>query len=557
MNYPSRLVFGIALLVALSVIFVERLPAAPTPRAILPTMTPVDAERVQADAEAAERAGKWDRALDHYFKLYSNGHNTTELRDRIRYCLRNASQIHRHRDPAFQQFILSLSPSDSLNLYVEAITKMHTLYTDRQKASVDRLFLNGLQELDRAIMDPAFRLAHMPEVNELKLTKFRELIREGWQQKLPNTPREARLAAREVLAAAQSQLGMKNGSALVLEFLCGACAGLDEYSSYQTATGAGEMIGHPVLELAAFGMLVTLENGLVVDGMIPGSWAARHTTLKKGDRIVTLNGKDMTKATGLAFAAAVKVPLTPTGHEIEVPTTLIAQATTQKIRLPLPVPSVYATEMIGTREGIGYVRVSMFKESTAREMDDAVEALKLRGLRGLVIDLRGNAGGSFQAAVDLSKRFLASGVIVTTHGQIQEFANGIYPADAMTVYDMPVVLLVDTRTMSAAEVFAAALKDNDRATLIGMTTFGKGLIQCPVRLRALDGDDARSNKSGHLLLSVGSAFGPRGNALNGTGIAPHVIEPDAARHVELAISKLTDLLGPAAMTMTLPTDMMH
>ena len=96
--------------------------------------------------------------------------------------------------------------------------------------------------------------------------------------------------------------------------------------------------------------------------------------------------------------------------------------------------------------------------------------------------------------------------------------------------------------MSAAEILAASLKDNTRATLVGLRTFGKGLIQAPVKLQSLDTLE-KPNKSGSLFLSVGSAVSPRGSKINQTGVEPHVVLADPHKQLIEALNKAIEALN--------------
>ena len=176
-----------------------------------------------------------------------------------------------------------------------------------------------------------------------------------------------------------------------------------------------------------------------------------------------------------------------------------------------------------------------------------------------MLDLRGNIGGSFLAGVDTARRFLPAGLIVTTQGQAAEVDNVPFSSDSgMTAHDIPVVILVDAETASAAEVFAAALKDNNRAPLIGMPTFGKGTIQYPLRLVSLDELDElgkpKTNKSGGVRLTIAKLIAPRGGPINGVGISPHVLEADPTRQFELAVIRAGELipLPPRSMMPSVP-----
>ncbi len=507
-----------------------------------------DSSKLQAEAEKAERAGKWDAALDLYLKAYLGGKPTPELRDRIRFCLRNVAQLQRHRDPAFQQFILTLPIADALTLYTEALTKIQTLYVDRDQATFEKLMSGSLDELDRALTDAGFRQQYIPEASELKLMKFRQSLRDGWRAKLPANAGEVRRVARDVVMNAQANLGVKNPSAIVLELLCGACTGLDEYTAYVVPSGPQAELLSPILELASYGLLIAFDgNGLFLDAIVPNSWAALHSPIRKGDRIARINDKPMDRATPTLLRDAMKAPSSMLGHELELAATDDYQPGVM-FRLPTPLPSVYGANIL--KGSIGYLRLAGFKETTARELDDAIESLKARGMKALILDLRGNPGGSLTACIAAAQRFLPSGIIVTTQGQAAEFHNRIFSSDAgMTAYDMPVVLLVDTKTMSAAEIFAAGLKDNGRATLVGLPTFGKGFVQSPIRLDSLDTGDA-PGKSGFLVLSVASAHTPRGAGINGGGVAPHISEVDPERQLSVAVAKAIELLNSPSI---LPT----
>lgn len=518
--------------------------AAKPPRAAVPA---TEEARLRAEAEALERQGKWDKALDAYLNLYIHGTNTPEVRDHIRHCLRNLSQMQRQRDPVFRQFVLSLSVPEALTLYHEALGRIVSLYTDREKATTEKLFAAGLDDLDRALSDPAFRDT-LSEATDARIVKFRQLIQDGWKRKRPSNARAAKIAAREVVQEAIAQLGAKSGSAVVLELLCGACNSLDEFSAFVTPTRAQVTQASPVLEFAAYGLLVAFDGqGILIDGVVPGSWAAAQTPLQKGDRVLKLNDRDMIPATSSTVYSALR-SAGPLGHELEIaPADLDLPVIS--VKLPTPIPTVYETRILNEKDGVGYFRLAGFTERTPRELDDAVLVLKARGAKALIVDLRGNAGGSFLASVQSAQRFVPVGIIATTQGQSPDFAGRVFSSESgMSAHGLPVVLLVDTRTMSAAEVFAAALKDNNRAILVGMPTFGKGLVQAPIHLHSLNTTEEPGkpvDRSGVLILSVGTVFGPRGQALNGAGpsggVSPHWIEAAADQQLPLALAKAVEM----------------
>ncbi len=520
--------------------------AEDAPRAKKP---PVDVERVLSDAAGAEADGKFDEALRHYLRAFTAGRTDPDTREHIRTCFRHVAQSERHRDPAFQKFVASMPATDALTLYGEVVEKLHKTYADRTRATVERLFSAGLDELSAALDTPAFRAEHLKGTDDAKIADFRTQLRDTWQAKPPSTPREAAQAARAVVAAANKTLGLKSGAAVVFELLCGACTGLDEYSTYVPPGGAEQS---PLNELAGYGLLVKADkHGLVVEVVLPHSWAALHTKLRKGDRILKVNGKSVAGVTPAAVAEAMRAAETR-GHLIEFNSTEDAAS----VLLPTPVPTVYGAELIDMKEGVGFLRLAAFKDRTPQEFDEAVMELKARGMKALVIDIRGNSGGLFASAVDIAKRLLPGGPVATTDGQDSRFANRVFSSDSgMAAHDFPVVLLIDTKTMSAAEILAASLKDNQRATLVGLPTFGKGLIQAGLRLQSLDGSgDDRGAKSGLLILSVATASGPLSGLIHGRGVSPHVTEADADRQLSVAVEKAMELLagGPVMPPGTMP-----
>jgi carboxyl-terminal processing protease len=144
-------------------------------------------------------------------------------------------------------------------------------------------------------------------------------------------------------------------------------------------------------------------------------------------------------------------------------------------RQEIPSPSV-EWRMLEEAEGTGYIRIMLFSGRTAKELKEALEELKDLGMSQLVVDLRGNGGGLFDAAIDVSSRFLLEGVVVyQVEKDGEEQAYRVTGGE--TFEEPPVVLLVDGGTASASEIVAGALQDYQRATLIGQKTYGKGSVQ--------------------------------------------------------------------------------
>lgn len=505
------------------------------------------AQQLRAAAESAEKAGDWDTAFTTYCHLFVADRGSPDVREKLNVALRRAQQLRRHRDPQFQQFAANVSVPDALKLFGEVLTKVPVLYAERERATPQILWAHGIEELSRALAAPAFRQAFLDGADADKVEGFRTALRVSWAKQPITNASDAKLQLRKLTAAAQEQFPVRVPSALVIEVVCGACAGLDEYTVFLNPAQLSPDASSSVPDLSVQGIYLGIEDGaLIVTGVAANSWADLNTPqLRKGDRIARLNGRMMEMTTPAATAEALRFPIDGF-HELETlptePDTLPAVA-----RLPVVVPTVYGTEVVDARYGVGYTRIGSIAPTTPRELDDAIQSLKARGVRVVVIDLRGNMGGSFLAAVDTAKRLLPAGLIVTTQGQVSQVDNRPFSSDSgMTAHDIPAVLLVDAETASAAEVIAAALKDHDRATLVGMPTFGKGAIQYPLRLDALDDKDPhgrpKTAKSGGVRLTIAKLIAPRGEPINGLGITPHVLEADPVRQRQIAIGKAIDLL---------------
>jgi carboxyl-terminal processing protease len=166
--------------------------------------------------------------------------------------------------------------------------------------------------------------------------------------------------------------------------------------------------------------------------------------------------------------------------------------------------------------GTGYLAINNFSNHTLHEVALQVAALKndyRTPLKGLVIDLRDNPGGTLQSAVAVADLFLQSGTIVTTKGRYYDANQAYYAKRGDILKGLPIVVLINENSASAAEILAAALKDNKRATVVGNQSYGKGSVQSLIPLG--DGNTA-------LKLTTAKYFTPAGVSIEGVGVTPDV-----------------------------------
>lgn len=160
--------------------------------------------------------------------------------------------------------------------------------------------------------------------------------------------------------------------------------------------------------------------------------------------------------------------------------------------------------------GVGYIQITEFDEVTTDQFKEALAVIKGSDAKGLILDLRSNPGGSLPVVVDIARSILPKGLIVYTEDKYGE--RDEYTCDGKRELQIPMVVLINGNSASASEILAGAIKDYDKGTLIGTTTFGKGIVQ-----RVLPLTDGTALK-----LTISSYFTPKGNNIHGIGIEPDI-----------------------------------
>jgi len=161
--------------------------------------------------------------------------------------------------------------------------------------------------------------------------------------------------------------------------------------------------------------------------------------------------------------------------------------------------------------GIGYIKLTGFMENTYPTMLKALEKLKKDGMKALILDMRNNSGGLLSQAIKISDLFLHSGVIVSTVGEDENDLNEAKRQDT-DILDIPIVVMINAGTASAAEIVTAALKKNGRATVFGRKSFGKGSVQNLFRIP----------RGGGIKLTIAQSLTPVKNSIQSVGVTPDV-----------------------------------
>ena len=223
-----------------------------------------------------------------------------------------------------------------------------------------------------------------------------------------------------------------------------------------------------------FGTIVSLLPGRVIVLQAQEGTPSAKAGLTAGDEFLAVNGYDISRLTQEQIAELLTESRQQTARlVVRRPGGAIMQITLTPEEVSAP--SVDRAFFVGA--GIGYIRVTGFEENTAQLLKEAIEKLGGRGLAGLVLDLRDNPGGMVTAAVDTCSLFLPSGAaVVTLRGRNVPEKTEVVPSIAQP-YDFRLAILLNAKSASASEIVAGAMQDHDRATILGETSFGKGLVQ--------------------------------------------------------------------------------
>lgn len=297
----------------------------------------------------------------------------------------------------------------------------------------------------------------------------------------------------------------------------------DPYSAYMTAEEYKNWKTSLQGEYSGIGVTFsqdTDKNYVVIS--VEKESPAEGAGLKPGDILLSVDGKEYENMDMMANAikgeegTSVELTYSRNGEE----------ATASMTRKKIVQHSVFH-EMLD--KDTGYISITSFIDSTAEDFSEALEAVEQEGAKDLVLDLRDNGGGLLNECIAVADEFLDKGVVVSVEGKVQKRMD-YESKDGKT--DLKTVVLVNENSASAAEILAAALKDNG-FDLVGQTTFGKGVIQSTVEMK--DGSA--------LKLTIMEYFSPAGDAIHGKGVVPtHEVKNEEGSKTDQQMKKAMELL---------------
>jgi carboxyl-terminal processing protease len=283
---------------------------------------------------------------------------------------------------------------------------------------------------------------------------------------------------------------------------------LDGFSRYSSADAARQSRA----SREGFGGIgVTLsinEGGVAISAVMPETPAAR-AGLRDGDRIVSAGD---TPLAGLSSTDVVERLRGPVDSTVR----LIVERDGKRFDVTLKRSRIVPATVVAKHDGGAiHVRVTGFNQRTARQVQETVGGAigsHGPGLKGLILDLRGNPGGLLDQAVSVADLFLDEGVILGTEGRHPRAKQNYRATDGDIARGLPIVVLINGGSASAAEIVAAALQDNHRAVVVGSTSYGKGSVQTVMRLP----------NDGEMTITWAKMLSPSGQAWNRIGVLPSV-----------------------------------
>ncbi|MGG6294437.1 carboxyl-terminal processing protease CtpC [Leptolyngbya sp. AN02str] len=285
----------------------------------------------------------------------------------------------------------------------------------------------------------------------------------------------------------------------------------DPYTRFMDPTEFRDMQIDTSGELTGVGIQLTQDEetkNLVVVSPIEGTPAAEAGILAQ-DVIIKIDDQP---TEGMDTNAAVSLIRGPVGSNV----TLTIQRGEQELvfnlqRARIEIHPVRFSIQNSPTGQVGYIRLNQFSANASEEMEEAIQELESQNVAGYILDLRSNPGGLLDASITIARMWMNEGVIVSTVDR-QGIAEQ-QRANRTALTDKPLVILVDGGSASASEILSGALQDNERATLVGSKTFGKGLVQS---VRGL-GDGSG------IAITVAKYLTPSGRDINTSGIEPDIV----------------------------------
>ena len=482
-------------------------------------------KQILDDGARLEEKQLWSDAMQVYEKGLKDFPASPVLLNRYRLCRYHFELGRRYHDSTFEHLVRNAPLTEVLKIYTDVFMRIHENHIDSPDWKT--LFWYGLDNLEIALTNQEFLRWNKIYASTEKLESLRRKIREIAQPWSFHEIKHIKDGGLYIAELTQNEIGLRP-SVVLMEFVCGAAFGLDPHTSFLTRRQLNDFCS--TIEGSFVGIGIEIDTSdpkadmLTIAKVHPNS-PAMLAGLQDGDCIVAVNG---TSTAGLGIDRAADLLQGEAGSTVVLQTrTPVGQKREVHIvRREIEIVSVENVHLIDGN--IGYMRINCFQSSTTKEVRSALEMLRRQGMKSLILDLRGNPGGLLPVAVEVADLFLDRGVIVRTQDRSSQLET-VWRAKTTGTFGVPLYILVDEESASASELFASAIQEHRRGTLIGAPSYGKGTVQVVYRLYGNSMDPISGLK-----LTVERFYSPSGASCCNVGIRPDIVIPNELEQTVIA-----------------------
>lgn len=483
--------------------------------------TPDSVQDVLLEGRQLEKDGRWGEALSHYEEAARRYPKNNQLKQRVSLTRIQFDLDRRYADRSYVGGLRQLSEQQAMDLFAEVILKIQSHYV--HSPDWNDLLRRGTQDLEIALKDQDFISVNRIQASPEKLQQVPHQIRNVLNDRRLTDRHHAQEMVRWIARYTSRQLGVPT-TPIILEYMCGATNSLDTYSTYLTGDQLDDVYSQIEGNFVGLGIELKADDGSLLIADVIAKGPAEAAGIRPGDRIVAVDGISTRDITTDRAADMLKGEQGTT-VEVSILSPETDPRTLSVRRDRVEVPSVEEVKIVDAATGVAYFRISSFQKTTSRDVDAALWKLHRDGMRSLVIDVRGNPGGLLTEAVEVADRFVVDGTIVATHGRSPR-ENYDYKAHRVGTWRVPLVVLIDSDSASASEIFAGAIRDHQRGTVVGIRSYGKGSVQGIFPLRSIKGG---------VRLTTAKFFSPSGQAISLRGVTPDVVIQSTAKPVDGAV----------------------
>jgi len=498
---------------------------------IAPEAVPQEVSRVLAKGGQLEAQQRWADALTLYEEAVRDFPSDAQIQRRFEIARLHFSIGRRYSDASFLGAVNKLSNHDATQLYAELLRKIESHYV--VAPAWERIASRGAASVQLAIAKPAVRQHNGLRISTQQTTALQREIRDTLAARRPIRNLADVLAVESDIARLAAKRVGLSPVATALEFTAAATSGLDSYSSFLTPDQLRDVYSQIDGNFVGLGVELKSDKGaLLIVRVIPGS-PAEKAGIQAGDRIVAVDNQATAELstddaaallTGEENSIVQVTVVTPNAkqHTVAKPVDgqavnwagqpAISRVVTVR-RAHVDVPSLEDTAIVDKQYGVAYIRIPVFQKTTSRDLDAALWDLHRQGMRSLILDLRSNPGGLLTSSVELVDKFVAQGAIVSTRGR-SEGEDFDYRAHRAGTWRVPLVVMIDGDSASASEIFAAAIRDNRRGTIVGEKSFGKGSVQ---------GIFSLGYGGAGIRLTTAKFYSPTGQPISKVGVSPDIV----------------------------------